>query len=73
MTLTVKIAAFCDVTLCSLVDMSVIRVDDVHCHQTTWHYIPEESSVFSTCYCCRSVDLLWQLNSRMHKVIVSNM
>jgi len=37
-------------------------------YQTTWHYIPEESSVFSTCY-CRSVDLLWQLNSRMHKVI----
>ena len=35
MTLAVKIAAFCDVTLCSLVDMSVIRVDDVHCHQTT--------------------------------------
>lgn len=28
MTLTVKIAAFCDVTLCSLVDMFVIRVDD---------------------------------------------
>jgi hypothetical protein len=28
MTVTVKIAAFCDVTVCSLVDMSVIRVDD---------------------------------------------
>lgn len=28
MTLTVKIAAFCDVTLCSLVNMFVIRIDD---------------------------------------------
>jgi len=28
MTLTGKIAAFCDVTLCSLVDVSVIGVDD---------------------------------------------
>lgn len=28
MTLTVKIAALCDVTLCSLVDICVIGVDD---------------------------------------------
>lgn len=28
MTLTVKIAAFCDVTLCCLVDMCVVGIDD---------------------------------------------